>query len=873
MSKFFSPRSKVATFTAENDKGSTSKQSMIGKLKSKLTTPKRPAQEPQQNNNHVSNEESSQNHASGRIGMMKVPNDEVTSSLNPEMEEMSPSGERDRTSNDLASPASSSMILEQSDDKISDSHGPRESEQKYNTSSADSDADDKGCERPDLVKSSDANDLMIFGVSPARMGQKRNLKPEQEFSIENENEKQGNRQISPSKSASTPVVPSLALERISNRKSEEEAKSAPIHSVTCRTDKSNLRSPDVPILASSLIGMADVIETDENLENSVDYDPAAAITREFGERVVRLLGADAWVDRQDGLDAVQYAVKKAKLKSMRSRSEYFCAAIAAIQYGVEDRVSPVVFCALQCFRTIAESFAPYLDTSYAVDPHVRHTVAAFTKALITKLGDTNKRTNSEVKEAVVRLVKLENIDASVHVLLYLQRGELPIRVQVNTLHHLMREMGFPQVENKGLSTTGVFPIALASLENTDSKTRIAAIDFTADLIVNDEKLTISSIKNLKSDVLESIRRRVDDILAIKSNESPAQESDESRHDEEDQSKGMELITVVQEDSNAFLAFVEEQWIAACAELGPVISRKLESKVWSDRKEAFVDFEKRIGTDVNQIASSELQTLFVLYCTCVYKYLLDPIAPVVHSVMDTYMILIEKFGPNIDFRDKSVREIILQLMMRLSAVMKKANTRMSRSACRCIMKMTRLAHNNTHPLRYILSCVFLGDMEFCSQMHLLRLLIPEFGFHSDGIDPHRVMTCVANVFLNGDDKARKAAADVVVCTQRSTGKDFVLKYLKDLKPTILKDLEKNFVDAEASRANDSDRPQTVHFNLASHDDERTSVTPSVILHPTQSEAGNETNWRTLHSAPVGAGTLQCFSTQEEHMMDSILDSFR
>nr|CCA15596.1 conserved hypothetical protein [Albugo laibachii Nc14]CCA16345.1 conserved hypothetical protein [Albugo laibachii Nc14] len=881
MPKFFSPRSKVAILSIENDKGITSKQSMIEKLKSKLTIPKRPAQEVQQSNNHALNEDSGQSHACAQNEMADLPNDEVASPENPETEETSPSDERNRIkSNDLASPAACCAMSDHPDE-VSISSADREYEQKHNFSPSDS---EKGCEGPDAtcsdsVRNGDVKDLMVFGVSPARLDTRRDLKLQQGYSTDNESSKQCNSRVSPSKSTSkTSSVPLLALDKLMNRKADEEMKASASNnseddSITYKTDRNIIRPPEVPILASSLIETIDLNGNDEQSENSLDYDPAAAITREFGERVVRLLGADAWVDRQDGLDAVQYAVKKAKLKSMRSRGEYFCAAIAAIQCGLEDRVSPVVFCALQCFRSVAESFAPYLDTSYATDPRICHTVETLTRALVSKLGESNKRTNTEVKKALVRLVKLQKIDASHHVISFLQRGDLPIRVQVNALHHIIKELRFPEDEKNGLSTAGVFPIAVSALDSTDSKTRIAAIDLIADLIANDGKLTVNSITSAKPEITENIRRRVEEILAIKSNEPVIQESDEGKQEEEDQSKGMELVVVAQEDSSAFVSFLEEQWKAACSELGPVISRKLDSKVWSDRKEAFVDFEKRIGTDVNRSASSdELQILFVSYCACIYKYLLDPIAPVVNSVMETFMILIEIVGSNVDFRDKNVREIILQLIMRLSVVMQKSNSRMSRSACRCIMKMTRLAHNNTHPLRYILSCIFLTEMDSSSQMHLLRLLIPEFGFHSDGIDPHRVMTCVANVFLNGNDKARKTAADVVVCTQRTTGKDFVLKYLNDLKPATLKELEKQFVEIEASRSNDPERPQTVHFSLPSHDEESSGDSASLILHSTQSE-GNETNWRTLHSAPVGAGSLQCFSTQEEHMMDSILDDFR
>ncbi|KAJ0408525.1 hypothetical protein P43SY_006455 [Pythium insidiosum] len=335
----------------------------------------------------------------------------------------------------------------------------------------------------------------------------------------------------------------------------------------------------------------------------------------------------------------------------------------------------------------------------------------------------------------------------------------------------------------------------------------------------------------------------------------------------------------------------------------------ESKTWSDRKEALVDIEKGITDsksdlrDVRPAFGSIVQHNFAAYCAIVHKCLADSIAPVVNGTMDCFSTLLKIFGPCVEWRDEPVRDLILLTIMRLFATMQKPNNRANRAACRCVLKLTRLP--SVHPLRYTLSCVFAKETDALVQMHLLRLLIPEFGFQADGISAGRmhllrllipefgfqadgisagrVLDAVAIALGHSNEKVRKTAMDVALCTQRLIGRTLVLQKLKDVKAVTLKELEKQFVEEIPK---DGERPQTVHAN---------AVPSTGGLPPVQLLGGGDQSRRLLQSAPVGLGKLQCtpptdddaladesslsvlsrrnsvLSNEEENLMDSILGS--
>ncbi|TYZ58559.1 hypothetical protein PybrP1_007277 [[Pythium] brassicae (nom. inval.)] len=618
------------------------------------------------------------------------------------------------------------------------------------------------------------------------------------------------------------------------------------------------------------------------------FDAGAAITQEFGERVARLLGADPWGDRQDGFDAIQYIVKKADLAGAKNRRELFCAALAAVQGGVDDRVAPVMYCALECLRAVLKEFAPVLDRSFVKYPPTNEQLSALVKSMTLKLGDSNKRTQRETSQALLRVAKLKRLRPLPYILLHLSAKEVAPRIQVDALRQLVSSLG---VDSKnGLSLGVVMQFAVPALKIADEKTRRAAVELIADLHMLNGQAVNAQLAGVKPEMLRVINRRVDELIAQREKEkTQAQNANQAEeaarataeggggNPEDDLEKGAELAAVPADESRKTKALIEAQLLQAASVVGPVAWRKLESKTWSDRKEALVDMEKAMTEaksdlrDAKPAFGSVIQLNFLAYCVTVHKCLGDSIAPVVNSAMDCLSTLIKVFGPCVEWREENVRDVVLLTIMRLFSTMQKPNSRTNRAACRSILKFARLT--NAHTLRYTLSCIFAKETEALVQMHLLRLLIPEFGFQPDGISAALVLAAVGSALVHSNEKMRKTAIDVALCTQRLVGKEYVLKKLKDVKPVTLKELEKNFVDCEGKK--DGERPQTVHASTAIGGGD--SGLPPVNF------GGGENARRLLNSAPVGVGKLCCtpstgddvrrgsvLSNEEENFMDSILD---
>ncbi|DBA03659.1 TPA: hypothetical protein N0F65_006838 [Lagenidium giganteum] len=639
---------------------------------------------------------------------------------------------------------------------------------------------------------------------------------------------------------------------------------------------------------------------DQGNASAFAFDAGAAITQEFGERVARMLGADPWGDRQDGFDAIQYVIKKTDLGKARNKRELFCAAIAAIQGGVEDRVAPVMYCALECFRAVVKEFAPVLERAFVKYQPMNEQLANLARSLIGKLADSNKRTQREAAQALLRLAKLRKLKTLPHILLHLSAREVAPRQRVDVLHLLVREIG---VDAKlGLSIDVVMQFALPALKIAEERTRKAAVELVADLHLVNGQAVNAQLVGIKPEMLRVINRRVDELLAKREQEASAKaaqaQASTNQADDlagDDDVRGVELVAVPAEDSTQSAALLEAQLALAATVVGPVLWRKLESKTWSDRKEALVDVDKSITEaksdlrDVKAAFGSIVQHNFLAYCVILHRCLADSIAPVVNSAMDCFSTLVKVYGPCVEWREENVRDVILLTTMRLFSTMQKPNNRTNRAACRCVLKLTRLT--NAHTLRYTLSCIFAKETDPLVQMHLLRLLIPEFGYQSEGLSATMVLAAVSKALGHSNDKVRKIAMDVALCTQRLVGKELVLAKLQDVKPSMLKELEKNFVDCEMKK--DGERPQTVHLGGLSTglNADGNASAAGARLPPVQF-AGGESSRRLLHSAPVGVGRLHCtpqaeeqneneftgsfrrgsvLSNEEENLMDSILDT--
>ncbi|KAG3015997.1 hypothetical protein PC121_g3826 [Phytophthora cactorum] len=649
-------------------------------------------------------------------------------------------------------------------------------------------------------------------------------------------------------------------------------------------------------------------------------DTGALITRVFGERIVNLLAADPWGDRQDGFDAIKLAVKRASVSTIDAvtRQRLLCASLAAVQCGVEDRVAPVMYCALECFRAVLKEFARVLpderapaDTDAKSAAVLNTQLSSLVGALVKKLGDSNKRTQREATQALVRIARLRSLRALPHLLLHLSGREVPPRRKLETLRRLLQEFGLTtsteSSSQQKLTVESVLEFVAPSLKIAEEKTRKVAVEILADLQTRTSNSTawqtqLARAGAVKPEMLRVITRRVEELLAKREQQqaaiaaaavagSAAINQAEEHVDDEAAFPPAELVDVPQEDAQSSIKLLETSLLNAQNIVGPVCWRKLSSKTWSDRKEALLDVEKAMTEaksdlrDTRPTFGSSTQSTYVAYSALLHRALGDSIAPVVNTALDTFVTLIKVYGPRIEWRGADVRDVTLLTLLRLLTAMQKPNTRTTRAACRGVLKLARLP-NARHPLRYVLSCVFGGEgSSACDpqvQMHLLRLLVPEFGFQADGLGASRVLDVVRKGLTHSSARVRRSAADVALSAQRLLGRDFVLARLQGVKPVTLKELEKSFVDGVGSGG--GERPQTVHATAVEASAPGANGGPD--LPPvTFGGPGDFSSRRLLHSAPVGIGRLQytplndevsasqtrasVLSNEEENLMDSIL----
>ncbi|EQC38461.1 hypothetical protein SDRG_04169 [Saprolegnia diclina VS20] len=647
---------------------------------------------------------------------------------------------------------------------------------------------------------------------------------------------------------------------------------------------------NAPILASAYMGEEPPPETSgptlaaetPSSPDAPPFDAGAAITSTFGERVARLLGADPWGDRQDGFDAIGIFVKKLDASAPAST---LSAALAAINCGVVDRVAPVMYCALECLQHVLAAFAPLVSAKPKRFASVHPQLHALLQSLLGKLHDSNKRTQREALHGILRLLKAPKLPA-LPLLMTTFEAEPLDRPRLELIHDMVADLGFSDT----LTTERVLSWTVPALKIVDEKTRKLALEIAASTIVRsvDAKATLEGLVGVKPAMLKVLARRVDEIKTEGPGNNHAPEmpsaptaagsnNNNSSHNNQQAEPEPVLIEVLREDDAAVLAMVVAAMGTAETVVGPVAWRKLESKTWSDRKEALADIEKAVIEtksdlrDVKPTAGSPTQAHFVGYAAVVHHCLYDSIAPVINGAIDLFSTLIKIYGPHIDWRDALVKDLTLQCIGRLLRGMQKPNNRTSKGSCRCLLKLARL---NVHTMQGAIACVFHKETDALVQMHVLRLLVPEFGLTTDAdagalqLHASLVLSAVAKALAHSNEKVRRAAMDVALCSQRLIGKSRVLQRLSDVKPATLKELEKTFVDIEIPDG----RPATVN----------SPPTPAESL----GLGGPEmtASRRTLSSAPVAGGKTNddaramdwtprpvpsVLSNEEESLMDDIL----
>ena len=160
--------------------------------------------------------------------------------------------------------------------------------------------------------------------------------------------------------------------------------------------------------------MPDIQQETTNNDHPEAVQSLESFTSVFGQHITTLLCSDVWGSRQDGFDAIALSVKKQALESTEEPdvAQLFSASLVAINRGLEDRVIPVIYAALECVRTCIKYLGPFMlheDECGLADVDLSTQLSLLSLSLIMKMNDTSKRTRKEVSRVILRLVRVPQV--------------------------------------------------------------------------------------------------------------------------------------------------------------------------------------------------------------------------------------------------------------------------------------------------------------------------------------------------------------------------------------------------------------------------------------------------------------------------------
>lgn len=689
----------------------------------------------------------------------------------------------------------------------------------------------------------------------------------------------------------------------SNRSSETEDSQIPAveteineeeeeRSITCPVEPPPVESESVPETddePETLVPETDVVEAPEPLVPEVLEDPSPvepestplieeapnclsepedsesqdgdetfdreAIEKVFGERSLKLISATQWSDRQDGFVAIKQALKNMPNGHVAPSPDMLSASFMTVNLGIEDRVLPVVYCSLDCLRTVIKSFAPFADETFAADQAMSKQLSILIMTLMSKMNDSNKRTRKECIKALIRVLRLKILRPIKFISLQLSYDEIPLKARLRVISYLIPELGLNELGS--LSVRDVLKVSLQALSHADEKKRSLAIDVVVAAYGYAPEEVSEQVQGLKPallKVLETRFKECDESKAaaetLKDEEQHASDVDDDDMVHEDQP----VASTYSEDSPHLQTLVQEADTDAEEMFGPVLWHKFNTDNWHDRHEALKESQTVLRTSKRELDNvraeigSIHQRHFASYCSTFYRLLNDPVVPVANDTLKCFVSLIGAYGNHIDFREENVKQMLMRCISTLTKKLNNSNKRTQTSAFKCIMKVARL--NSIHGLGCVVSCLFRPETPLCGQMQLLKILIPEHGLSETGLTFTQVSAATFDALNATDEKTRKAGIDVAVAIKRLVGLNKVQKRFKGIRPATWKEVERNF--GQESIEEGTSRPQTVNGPT-----DLPQVRPNI---------------RHLNSAPVGMGPL-CFEPPAEETSCGLLPTPR
>lgn len=267
----------------------------------------------------------------------------------------------------------------------------------------------------------------------------------------------------------------------------------------------------------------------------------------------------------------------------------------------------------------------------------------------------------------------------------------------------------------------------------------------------------------------------------------------------------EALQKRQNEENNALDYIRE----VCS---PTVSYSLQSDQWAHRKEGLELIQKYIERNtgpVKKMTEEQCNQEFTWICIILRKYFIDRVAPVFYASYDCFRALLKVYAPYVHGREieSLLGSLIQPLLQNLGGESTGTNKRTQKEACRCILRIARLT--SIDGLGLILNMlkddtsskqdVVIGIKQ---KLILLKILINEFsisessnGNYDAGISSDLVLSICQVGINHSDDKIRKSAVEIMGMTYQRVGKSIKM-YITDVKPAMLKVLEKKFTEIDA-----------------------------------------------------------------------------
>jgi hypothetical protein len=285
---------------------------------------------------------------------------------------------------------------------------------------------------------------------------------------------------------------------------------------------------------------------------------------------------------------------------------------------------------------------------------------------------------------------------------------------------------------------------------------------------------------------------------------------------------------------------------------PTVSYSLQSDQWAHRKEGMELIQKYIERNVGPVkkmTEEQCNVEFKWLCILIRKYFLDRVAPVFYSAYDCFRALLKVYSNYIHGSEieNLLGSMVQPLLSNLGGESTGTNKRTQKEACRCILRIARLTaidglglilnmlsassstasgsgcttistpttgfSSSPSPFAPSSTSSSSAAIGIKQKLILLKILINEFSItepcgssngngngngnnYDTGISTDLVLSICQVGMNHSDDKIRKSAVDLLCVAYQKVGKNLKM-YLTDIKPAMLKVLEKKFNDIDSS----------------------------------------------------------------------------